>query len=400
MPLTTDHLSRYADALIWGLKKARTGRFRRGDIVLIRYELPALNLAEILYDKILDMGMNPIPRAGLTANMEHSFFGRANSRQLVFHPPGEKELYQSLNGSIFISAPESLTHLKDADPKKIAKSLIARKALREILDRREEIGEFGWTLCTFPTPELARNAKLTLAQYTDQIIKACFLDSSNPASRWETIYREAGSIKKWLNGMTVSYYHIQSENIDLRIRPGKKRRWIGVSGHNIPSFELFLSPDWRGTEGYYFANQPSFRSGNYVENIRIAFEKGHAVKIEALTGEDFAIKQLSMDRGAGRVGEFSLTDRRFSRIDKFMADTLFDENYGGRWGNCHIALGASFSETYNGNPAGLTKVLKRSLGFNDSALHWDMVNTEEKIVSARLSDGKTVKIYENGIFCC
>ncbi len=400
MPLTKDHLSGYADALLWGLVKARTGRFKRGDIVLIRYESPALSLVEILYDRLLDMGMNPISRAGLTSNMERSFFERANSRQLVFHPPGEKELYESLNGSIFVCAPESLTHLKDADPKRIAKSLIARKALREILDRREEIGEFGWTLCTFPTRELAKNAKLSLAQYTRQIIKACFLDSSNPASRWETIYREAGAIKKWLNGMTVSYYHIQSENIDLRIRPGKKRRWIGVSGHNIPSFELFLSPDWRGTEGWYFANQPSFRSGNYVENIRLTFEKGRAVKIEALTGEDFAIKQLSMDRGAGRVGEFSLTDRRFSRIDKFMADTLFDENYGGRWGNCHIALGASFSETYNGNPAELTKTMKKSLGFNDSALHWDMVNTEEKIVSAHLSDGKTVKIYENGIFCC
>ena len=400
MPLTKDHLNRYADALLWGLLKARTGRFKRGDIVLIRYEAPALSLVEILYDKLLDMGMNPIPRVGLTSNMERSFFDRANSRQLVFHPPGEKELYESLNGSIFICAPESLTHLKDADPKKIAKSLIARKALREILDRREETGEFGWTLCTFPTLELAKNASLTLARYTNQIIKACFLDSNNPASKWETIYREAGAIKKWLNGMTVSYYHIQSENIDLRIRPGEKRRWIGVSGHNIPSFELFLSPDWRGTEGYYFANQPSFRSGNYVESIRLVFEKGRAVKIEALTGEDFAIKQLSMDRGAGRVGEFSLTDRRFSRIDKFMADTLFDENYGGRWGNCHIALGASFSETYNGNPAELTKAMKKSLGFNDSALHWDMVNTEEKIVSARLSDGKTVTIYENGIFCC
>ncbi|MBW2651137.1 MAG: aminopeptidase [Deltaproteobacteria bacterium] len=400
MPLTKTQLNRYADALLWGLLKARTGRFKRGDIVLIRYESPALSLVEILYDRLLGMGMNPISRVGLTANMERGFFDRANSRQLVFHPPGEKELYESLNGSIVICAPESLTHLKNADPKKIAKSLIARKALREILDRREEIGEFGWTLCTFPTRELAKNAKLTLAQYTDQIIKACFLDSNNPASKWETIYREAGAIKKWLNGMTVSHYHIQSENIDLRIRPGEKRRWIGVSGHNIPSFELFLSPDWRGTEGCYFANQPSFRSGNYVENIRLVFEKGRAVKIEALTGEDFTIKQLSMDRGAGRVGEFSLTDRRFSRIDTFMADTLFDENYGGQWGNCHIALGASFSETYNGNPAGLTKATKKSLGFNDSALHWDMVNTEKKIVSARLSDGKTVTIYENGIFCC
>ena len=400
MPLTKDHLNRYADTLLWGLLKARTGRFKRGDIVLIRYELPALSLAEILYDKLLDMGMNPIPRAGLTVNMERCFFERANGRQLIFHPPGEKELYESLNGSIFICAPESLTHLKDADPKKIAKALIARKEFREILDRREETGEFGWTLCTFPTQELATNAKLTLAQYTDQIIKACFLDSDNPASRWEAVYREAGAIKKWLNMMEVSYYHIQSENVDLRIRPGEKRKWIGVSGHNIPSFELFLSPDWRGTEGYYFANQPSFRSGNYVENIKLAFEKGRAVRIEATSGEDFTAKQLSMDKGACRVGEFSLTDRCFSRIDRFMADTLFDENYGGQWGNCHIALGSSFSETYTGNPAELTKDMKKSLGLNDSALHWDMVNTEKKTVKAHLLDGKTVTIYEDGNFCC
>jgi aminopeptidase len=400
MPLTNDCLNRYADALLWGLMKARTGRFKRGDIVLIRYDAPALRLVEIIYDRLLGMGINPVSRVGLTATMERSFFDRANGRQLVFHPPGEKELYGSLNGSLFIYAPESLTHLKDADPKKIAKALIARKALREILDRREEIGEFGWTLCTFPTPELAKNAKLSLEQYTKQIIKACFMDSDNPASTWENIYKEAETIKKWLNSMSVSYYHIQSENIDLRIKPGEKRRWIGVSGHNIPSFELFISPDWRGTEGYYFSNQPSYRSGNYVEQIRIVFEKGRVVRSEALTGDDFTRQQLSMDRGAGRVGEFSLTDRRFSRIDRFMADTLFDENYGGQWGNCHIAVGASFSETYDGNPADLTKAMKKNLGFNDSALHWDLVNTEDKIVSARLSDGKTVTIYENGIFCC
>jgi len=402
MPLTKDHLhlDRYADALIWGLLKARTGRFRRGDIVLIRYDSSAISLVEVLYDKLLGRGMHIIPRAGLSAHMERSFFDKANRRQLVFHPPGEKELCESLGGSIFVHAPESLTHLKDADPGKIAQSVIAKKELREILDRREETGEFGWTLCTFPTRELAKNAKLTLAQYTDQIIKACFLDSENPASRWESVYRKAGAIKKWLNGMSVSYYHIQSDNVDLRIKPGKRRQWIGVSGHNIPSFELFLSPDWRGTEGYYFANQPSFRSGNYVENIRLVFEKGRVAGINADTGEDFAVKQLSMDKGAGRVGEFSLTDRRFSRIDRFMADTLFDENYGGQWGNCHIALGASFSDTYDGNPAELTKAMKKGLGFNDSALHWDMVNTERKIVRARLSNGKTTTIYEDGVFCC
>lgn len=399
MPLTQDHIERYADTLIWGLMKARTARFKRGDIILIRYDSPATKLLEVLYEKLLDRGMHVIPRAGLNARMEQAFFDKAKGRQLVFLPPGERELLETTNGSIFLHAPESLTHLRDADPKKIAKATVARKTLREILDRREGTGEFGWTLCTVPTGELAQNAHLTIEEYTDQVIKACFLDDDDPAARWERVYREAGTIKKWLNGMAVTYYHVESDNVDLRITPGKRRRWIGISGHNIPSFELFLSPDWRGTEGYYYANQPSFRSGNYVEGVKLVFEKGRAVQVEAESGEAFAVRQSSMDRGASRVGEFSLTDKRFSRIDRFMADTLFDENYGGQWGNCHIALGASYADTYNGDPAELTKEMKRNLGLNDSALHWDLVNTERKRVRARLSTGKTITIYEDGVFC-
>ena len=81
-----------------------------------------------------------------------------------------------------------------------------------------------------------------------------------------------------------------------------------------------------------------------------------------------------------------------------MADTLFDENYGGRYGNCHIAVGASYSDTYDGNPAELTKELKKKLGFNDSALHWDLVNTEKKTVDAYLTSGQKVRIYEDGMF--
>jgi aminopeptidase len=166
----------------------------------------------------------------------------------------------------------------------------------------------------------------------------------------------------------------------------------------VPSFEIFVSPDWRGTEGVYFANLPSFRSGNYVEDVRITFAKGRVVKIEARQGKEFVKKQLAMDKGACQIGEFSLTDKRFSRIDRFMAETLFDENFGGKEGNCHIALGSSYSDTYSGDPARLTQATKKELGFNDSALHWDLVNTEPKTVTAHLTDGKKVIIYDRGIF--
>jgi aminopeptidase len=396
--LTDTQLQKYADVLLWGLQTSRRDKFKKNDMVLIRYDLEAVKTAERLQGKILDIGMHPILRPGLTSAMERIFFEKANNRQLVFEPPGEKELFERLNGSIYLHAPESLTHLSDIDPSKIGKAAVARKPLRDILDKREEMGAFGWTLCMLPTPELAKQANLTIRQYTNQIIKACYLNRDDPIQEWKTIYRRAGALKKWMNGMDVKYYHVESKNVDLRITPGQHRKWIGLSGHNIPSFEIFLSPDWRGTQGVYVANQPCFRSGNYVQGLRLAFKNGRAIQVEAEKGKDFAVKLLTMDKGACRVGEFSLTDKRFSKIDRFMANTLFDENFGGRYGNCHIALGASYSDTYDGKPARLTPKRKMSLGFNDSALHWDLVNTEKKTVTAHLTSGGKVIVYENGMF--
>jgi aminopeptidase len=396
--LDRETLEKYADVLLWGLRTARKERFKKGDIILIQYDPPALRLAEALYSKLIDQRMNVLQRMGLTYKMEHSFYSRANTRQLVFIPPGEKELYGHLNGRIYLHAPESLTHLADVDPIVIAKAQVSRKPLRDIFNEREEQGVYAWTLCTVPTDDMAKQAGLSLEDYTAQLIRACYLDEEKPVEKWTAIYKEVGEIKAWLNSLSVRSFSIASANVDLRITPGEKRKWIGISGHNIPSFEIFLSPDWRGTEGTYYANQPSFRIGNYVEGVRLRFEKGAAVSIEAKKGEEFAIKQLAMDKGAGQVGEFSLTDRRFSRINRFMADTLFDENYGGEYGNCHIAVGSSYSDTYAGNPAELDKKKKRSLGFNDSALHWDLVNTEAKTVMAELTTGEKVLIYENGEF--
>jgi len=148
----------------------------------------------------------------------------------------------------------------------------------------------------------------------------------------------------------------------------------------------------------YYANLPSFRSGNYVKDVRISFARGKAVAVEAAQGEAFVKRQLAMDPGACRLGEFSLTDRRFSRIDRFMAETLFDENFGGKEGNCHVALGSSYSDTFSGNPARLTPALRKNLGFNDSALHWDLVNTEPKTVTAHMTNGRKTVIYDGGEF--
>ncbi|MCF8025118.1 MAG: aminopeptidase [Desulfobacteraceae bacterium] len=396
--LKDQYLDRYAEVMLWGLNTARRGRRKKSDIILIRYDMAALPLAERLYEKLLAAGRHPVQRLMQTSNMEKRFYEIANNRQLQFIAPGEKEFYQSLNGSIVLLAPESITHLSHIDPATIGTALKARKQLRDLLDRREETGEFSWTLAVYPTSPLAEHAGMEDSEYVKQIVNACFINRTDPIAQWQSVYRKAQKIKKWLNSLQVDSLHVESENMDLEITPGEQRRWIGISGHNIPSFEIFMSPDWRGTRGIYFADQPTYRSGNLVEKIRLEFDKGKVISAEAETGEDFLHKQIQMDHGSGKIGEFSLTDRRFSKINRFMANTLYDENFGGKFGNCHIALGSSYSDTYAGDPADLTESSKKELGFNDSALHWDIVNTEKKCVTARLADGGKTVIYENGEF--
>jgi aminopeptidase len=396
--LCARHLERYADVLLWALNTARRKNLKKGDIVLLRYHRAALPLAEIIHGRLVTGGLHVVQRLMPTPVMEKDFYRAAVDRQLVFLDPGEDELYRRLHGSIFLYAPDSITHLAEIDPRKIGKTALAQKKLRDILNRREEQGLFSWTLCLLPTEELARQAGLSPENYGRQVVRACFLDRRSPVENWQRVYREINALKRRLSAMAIDRLRIESTRTDLTILPGDRRKWLGLSGHNIPSFEVFVSPDWRGTRGVYYADQPSFRSGNYVAGVQLEFRNGRVVKASAEKGEAFLKQQLKMDSGAGRVGEFSLTDKRFSKISAFMANTLYDENYGGRQGNCHLALGSAYSDAYAGDPADLDAALKRSLGFNDSALHWDLVNTERKRVTAHLKGGGSLTIYENGNF--
>lgn len=393
-----EQLNKYADILVWGLETSRTKKFRPYDRVLLRYEHTALPLAEEVYKRLIEKKFIVVQQAQLTEKMESIFFEKSDKKIRSFVSPWDKSLYENLNGMIYLIAPSSLTHLKNIDPEKINDTSKARKKIRSLVDTKEEKGMFGWTLCTYPTDELAKQAKCSIEEYRMQIIKACYLNEKDPVKKWISVHDQIGNIKKWLDSLKATEIHLESELSDLKICLGEKRRFKGVSGHNIPSFEIFTSPDWRGSSGVYFANLPSFKNGNYVTGARLEFKNGVIVKSDAEYGAAFLNKMISMDPGAKKIGEFSLTDKRFSKIDRFMADTLFDENFGGDFGNSHIAIGMSYSDTVSVNPAKLTKSVKKKLGLNDSALHWDLVNTEKKRVSMKLPHGEKILIYENGIF--
>src|SRR6185436_17176386 len=106
--------------------------------------------------------------------------------------------------------------------------------------------------------------------------------------------------------------------VDLWVKLGEKRAWMGGSGRNIPSFEIFTSPDWRGTEGWIKFNQPLYRYGNVVSGIGLHFKKGVVVKATATQGNEL-LKSMLKSRNADKLGEYSLTDKRFSRITHAMA---------------------------------------------------------------------------------
>ncbi|MFA6583657.1 MAG: aminopeptidase, partial [Elusimicrobiaceae bacterium] len=391
----------YADVLLWGLAVARSnagGKINPYEAVLLRYDLPGLPLVEVLHRKLLRNRMNVILKPNYGPAMEKDLYELGDRKQLAFIDGGLLAQTESLGGCIVVRAPESLTHLKGVDPDKFGVASVARKPMRDIMDRREEKGAFSWTLCSYPTAELAKQAGLPLKEYSAQIEKACFLNEKDPVKKWKEILRASTEIKKWLDALPIDEIHLQSKSADLVISLGERRRFKGVSGHNIPSFEIFTSPDWRGTRGVFFADMPTFVSGNFVKGIKLEFKNGRAVKVSAEEGDNFVRKMLTMDKGACQVGEFSLTDRRFSKISKFMADILFDENFGGKFGNSHIAVGSSYSDTYAGDVKKLTPRMKEKLGFNESALHWDMINSENKTVTATLKNGKKVTIYDNGEF--
>lgn len=172
---------------------------------------------------------------------------------------------------------------------------------------------------------------------------------------------------------------------------------MGGSGRNIPSFEVFTSPDWRGTEGWIRFDQPLYRYGNLITGIELEFRAGRVVSSTATQNKQLLREMLKIP-GADKVGEFSLTDKRLSRIKKFMAETLYDENVGGAQGNTHLALGRSFADAYTGPSVKMKKRDWQRLGFNDSSVHTDIMSTTKRRVTAELADGTKQLIYDKGKF--
>ena len=264
-------------------------------------------------------------------------------------------------------------------------------------EEKENNRKFSWTLCLYPTAAKAKDAKMSLKEYWKQVIDACYLLEKDPVKKWQKVQAQIKNTIKKLDALEINKVHIEAKNTNLWVTIGKKRRWLGGDGCNIPSFEIFTSPDWRGTNGYIEFTEPLYRFGNLIEGINLKFKDGVIIEAKASKNENF-LKQLVSVENANKIGEFSMTDKRFSNINKFMAETLYDENVGREFGNTHLAIGNSYSDTYSGDVKKLNKKELVKFGFNKSAIHCDIVSTSDRVITAYLKDGSQKVIFKNGQF--
>lgn len=389
-------IEKYADVLVNFALNSGQG-VKKGEIVLIQVPESAKPMLLALNRVVLKAGAHPVIQY-LPDGMSREFFDLANPEQISFFPAKYlKGRIEEIDHSIFIIADTDKHELEGIDPKMIMEKSKAFKPYMDWRNKKENEGKFTWTLGLYGTKAGADEAGMTEEEYWREIIKACYLNDKEPVKTWQKIFTEVERVKNKLDNLKIEKVRIQAKNTDLFITLGENRKWMGGGGRNIPSFEIFISPDCRYTEGYISFNQPLYRYGNLIKDIYLEFKDGRVIKATAKKGEKI-LKQMIENKGAEMIGEFSLTDSRVSKITKFMAETLFDENMGGKYGNTHIALGAAYKDSY---PGDLNKVKKAEwvrMGYNDSVVHTDIVSTENRTVTAWLDNGKEMVIYKDGKF--
>ena len=331
-------------------------------------------------------------------NLSRDFFELASTEQLDhFSALYTRGLVDEMDHQVSVIAESDPHALDSVDPAKIMRKGEAMRPLLDWRGEKENEGRFSWTLGLYGTPAMAAEAGMAVEDYWEQIIHACYLDQEDPLARWREVGQRLDETRERLDALEIERVHILGEDADLWISLGDQRRWLGGRGRNIPSFEIFTSPDWRGTEGWIYCNQPLYRYGNLVKGVRLTFADGRVTDAKAEENERVLTEMIATE-GADRIGEFSLTDKRLSRITRFMAHTLYDENVGGEFGNTHIAVGRSYQDAYDGDPSEVSAERWEELGFNSSSVHTDIVSTTDRVVTATLRGGGERVIYSDGQF--
>jgi aminopeptidase len=205
----------------------------------------------------------------------------------------------------------------------------------------------AWTIVPFPNEGWASTifGEPDVERLWDAVEFALRLDEDDPAAAWKARMDELEARADQLNDRRFDAIRLRGEGTDLTVGLLHEARWAAArftttSGNehipNLPTEEVFTTPDFRRTEGHVRSTKPLSLGGTLVLDLEMRFEGGRIVDVDASSGADVVRTQVATDEGAARLGELALVDgsSRVGQTGIVFWDTLFDEN-----ATCHIAYG-------------------------------------------------------------
>jgi aminopeptidase len=261
----------------------------------------------------------------------------------------------------------------------------------------------AWTLSPFPTEQWARvvypdvDADTALERLWHDVAHVCRLDEPDPARAWQERIEQIWQNARRLDALDLDALHFEGPGTDLTVGLLPSSRFAKEGGSsqtrtgvrhvpNIPTEEVYTTPDPERTEGVVSATKPLDVAGSLVTGLRLRFEGGRVVELDAETNADTLRGRCAADEGAARLGEVALVDResRIGRLGRTFYSTLLDENAAS-----HLALGDAYSAPI-ADPADIPRI-------NASAVHIDfMVGSDEVTVTGRTKDGRDVAVLVGG----
>ena len=282
---------------------------------------------------------------------------------------------------------------------------VGRARMRKLNEASLEIvdGLCNWTIVAFPNEGWAQTVfgEPDVERLWAAVETAVRLDEPDPVAAWREHIAKLQHRAAGLNERRFDALRYRGPGTDLTIGLHPQSEWkvaLDVSRgiehvSNMPTEEVFTTPDARRVEGVVRSTFPLQIQGTIVRDLAIRFEGGRAVDVKASSGEEMMKAHVATDEGAARLGEVALvdSDSRVGQTGIVFYDTLFDEN-----ASSHIALGASIVDAVEWAPA-LSPEERSERGVNHSSIHTDfMIGSPELEVDGVTEAGEAVPLLRRG----
>jgi aminopeptidase len=299
---------------------------------------------------------------------------------------------------IGLSGPSAPGLLADLDPVRSGKDrLPAVKESGQVVNDRTT----NWSIVPCSTPVWASlvfpdlPAEEAQAALDERLLHVLRLDEADPIAAWreraDTLVAAATRLTE--RGFDALHYEAPGTDLTIGLLPGHEwdaARFSTVDGiehmPNLPTEEVFTSPDPERADGVVTSSKPLvLADGTVVRGLRVRFERGRAVQVDAETAQDTMRTITAHDEGAARLGEVALVDDegRIGKLDTVFYDTLIDENAAS-----HIALGQGF-------PFLVPEESRDRV--NESEIHIDfMIGSPEMTVTGITREGERVPVLVRG----